>query len=74
MVYLYRCLFDVLVHTSLSCGLAGKLLCAVNIGLGRAVLHGESHKRGKRMEGEEASKEDLSFTSDGLALKWFINA
>ena len=52
----------------------GKLLCVVNIGLGRAVLHGESHKSGKRTEGEEASKEDLSLTRDGLALKSFINA
>ena len=46
----------------------------VNIELGRQVFHKESHQRGRRMEGEESSKENLPSIKDRLAFRWFINA
>lgn len=45
-----------------------------NIDLKREVVHEEFHKRRRRMEDQESSKEDLPFIKDGLAFRWFINA
>ena len=60
------CLFNLLVYTSSSGRLVGKPPWMVNIGFGGDVVNEVFHKRGRRMEGREFSK-------DGLAFKWSMN-